>query len=201
MQPVFFRTPSDFRRWLEEHHGREAELLVGFYKKDTGIPSITWPEAVDEALCFGWIDGVRKRIDDTRYMIRFTPRKPRSIWSSVNISRAEELIRQGLMRPAGLKAFEERLPEKTAVYSFEQKDEIKLADAELERFQAQPAAWEFFQSRPASYRKAAVWWVISAKKAETRDKRLSTLIDDSAHSRTIAHLTRKPKQTEQPETE
>src|SRR5258708_35999652 len=122
MTPHFFATPADFRKWLAKNHSSASELLVGFYKKDSGKPSITWPESVDQALCFGWIDGVRRRIDDVSYSIRFTPRKPRSVWSAVNIKRVEELSRQGLMRPAGVKAFEARQEERSGIYSFEQQN-------------------------------------------------------------------------------
>ncbi len=189
MNPTFFPTPADFRAWLEEHHDEAKELLVGFYKKGSGKPSITWPESVDEALCFGWIDGVRKGIDDESYTIRFTPRKPRSNWSAVNIKRVAELTRLGLMRPAGLKAFEQRVEAKSGVYSFEQGDDVRLEEAHEEQFRANAQAWEFFQAQPPGYRKAAICWVVSAKKAETRLRRLATLIDDSQHGRRVAMLT------------
>ncbi len=193
MNPTFFPTPADFRAWLEEHHDEAKELLVGFYKKGSGKPSITWPESVDEALCFGWIDGVRKSLGEDSYTIRFTPRKPRSIWSAVNIKRVEELTRLGLMRPAGLKAFEQRVEAKSGVYSFEQGDDVRLEEAHAEQFRANAKAWEFFQAQPPGYRKAAIWWVVSAKKAETRLRRLATLIDDSEHGRRVALLTRPAK--------
>lgn len=193
MNPTFFATPSEFRDWLEEHHDHTQELWVGFYKKGSGKPSITWPEAVDEALCFGWIDGVRKRIDDVSYTIRFTPRKARSIWSAVNIKRAMELTNLGLMRPAGLRAFEERTEEKSGIYAYEQKDTATLDAASEQQFRANRQAWDFFQAQPAGYRRTAIWWVISAKKEETRRKRLATLIEDSKHGRTIAPLTRRTK--------
>jgi uncharacterized protein YdeI (YjbR/CyaY-like superfamily) len=192
MQPNYFATPAAWRDWLEKHHSQRQELLVGFYKKDSGKPSITWPESVDAALCFGWIDGVRRRIDDTRYSIRFTPRKARSIWSVVNIKRVEELTGRGLMRPAGLKAFETREEKRSGVYSFEQQS-IEFESVQERRFQACTAAWEFFLSRPPWYRRAATWWVINAKREETREKRLSTLIGDSEKSRTVSHLTPRPK--------
>jgi uncharacterized protein YdeI (YjbR/CyaY-like superfamily) len=146
---------------------------------------------VDAALCFGWIDGIRKRIDDQRYMIRFTPRKPGSTWSAVNINRVEELMRQGLMRPAGLKAFEERAAEKSGIYSYEQKDGVQLDAADEAQFRANEPAWDFFQSQPASYRRAALWWVVSAKKDETRRKRLANLIEYSAQGQTLPSLTRR----------
>jgi uncharacterized protein YdeI (YjbR/CyaY-like superfamily) len=191
MKPIFFATPTEFRIWLEEHHDKSQEVLVGFYKRSSGRPSITWPEAVDEALCHGWIDGVRKGIDDVSYTIRFTPRKPRSNWSTVNINRVGELTRLGLMRPAGLKAFEERDLKKAGVYSYEQRKGSKLEPKYEEQMQANPKAWEFFQSQPPSYQQAASWWVISAKKEETRLKRLARLIEDSEHGRSIAPLTRR----------
>jgi uncharacterized protein YdeI (YjbR/CyaY-like superfamily) len=189
-EPIFFATPDQFRAWLEEHHDSAREVLVGYYKASSSRPSITWPQSVDEALCFGWIDGVRKRIDDERYMIRFTPRKPGGNWSAVNVERIKELTELGLMRPAGLNAFEERAEAKTAVYAYEQRDAAVLDDAEDRELRANPQAWEFFQARPPSYRKAAIWWVVSAKKPETRRKRLATLIDDSANGRTVKPLTR-----------
>jgi uncharacterized protein YdeI (YjbR/CyaY-like superfamily) len=188
-QPTFFATPADFRAWLAEHHADAQELLVGFYKKGSGRPSITWPESVDEALCFGWIDGVRKRIDDVSYTIRFTPRKPRSTWSAVNIRRVEELTRLGRMQPAGLAAFAARTEDNSGIYSHEQ-PRAELDPASEQQFRANQQAWDFFQAQPASYRKAAIWWVASAKKEETRCKRLATLIDDSANGRTIRMLTR-----------
>lgn len=192
-QPTFFATPAEFRAWLEEHHQTARELLVGYYKKGSGRPSITWPESVDQALCFGWIDGIRKRIDDVSYTIRFTPRKQRSNWSAVNIARVQELTELGLMRPAGLKAFEERLEEKSGIYSYEQRDTAQLTAEYEQQFRANQQAWDFFQSRAGSYRKAAIWWVVSAKKEETRLKRLATLIEDSAQGRTIASMTRWPR--------
>ena len=169
------------------------ELWVGFYKKSSGKPSITWPEAVDQALCFGWIDGQRKGIDDVSYTIRFTPRKPRSIWSAVNVKRVGELTAQGLMHPAGLKAFENRTEEKSGVYAYEQETPAEL-DADYEqRFRANQTAWDFFQAQAAWYRRAAIWWVISAKKEETRLKRLATLIEDSERGRTVPPLTRRTR--------
>ena len=168
MEPVFFASPEDFRAWLEQHHASASELLVGFYKKDSGRPSITWPESVDEALCFGWIDGVRRRIDDTSYSIRFTPRRPRSTWSAVNIKRVGELTEQGRMRPAGLAAFAQRAEENSAIYAHEQRGAAQLDPAEEQLFRDSGPAWEFFQAQPASYRKAAIWWVISAKQAAIR---------------------------------
>jgi uncharacterized protein YdeI (YjbR/CyaY-like superfamily) len=193
LDPTFFETPAAFRAWLEEHHAAVRELWVGFHKKGSGRPSITWPEAVDEALCFGWIDGVRKSVDEASYAIRFTPRKARSIWSAVNIGRAQELIATGAMRPAGLDAFAARAEERSGIYSHEQRQAVELGDAFERQFRANPEAWAFFQAQAPSYRKAAIWWVVSAKKEETRRKRLVTLIDDSAHRRTVPPLTRPTK--------
>jgi uncharacterized protein YdeI (YjbR/CyaY-like superfamily) len=194
MQPLFFATPDEFRSWLHEHHEYTQELWVGFYKKGSGKPSITWPEAVDQALCYGWIDGIRKSIDGESYKIRFTPRKPRSTWSAVNLNRVRELTAQGLMQPAGLKKFKERVEERTGIYAYEQRENATLGDVYEQQFRANARAWDFFNKQPAGYRKTAIWWVVSAKKEETRQKRLSTLIDDSEHERTIAQLTRPGKQ-------
>jgi uncharacterized protein YdeI (YjbR/CyaY-like superfamily) len=192
VEPTFFATPGELRAWLEAHHQGETELLVGFYKKGSGRPSITWPESVDEALCFGWIDGVRRSLGDEAYTIRFTPRTKRSFWSNVNVRRAGELIAEGRMRPAGLAAFEARSGERSGVYSFEQ-DEVAFDAAQARRFQADAKAWDFFQAQPPWYRRTATWWVISAKKEETRAKRLATLIEDSAAGRPIKGLDRRPK--------
>ncbi|HEX9077774.1 MAG TPA: YdeI/OmpD-associated family protein [Anaerolineae bacterium] len=189
MKLVFFPAPADFRNWLEQHHTKAQELWVGFYKKDSGKPSITWPESVDEALCFGWIDGIRKSIDDVSYTIRFTPRKPDSTWSSVNVRQVVELTKMGRMTPAGLKVFEERDLKKSGLYSYERAN-AKLDAAYETKLRANKKAWAFFQAQPPSYRRLASWWVISAKKEETRLKRLDRLIQDSAHARTIPPLTR-----------
>jgi uncharacterized protein YdeI (YjbR/CyaY-like superfamily) len=191
--PAFFATPSELRTWLEEHHAESRELWVGFYKKGSGKPSITWPEAVDQALCFGWIDGVRKRVDDYSYAIRFTPRKRRSTWSAVNIARIKELTESGMMRPEGLEAFERRSEERSGIYSYEQRDSARLDDAHEQQFRRDREAWDFFRGRAMWYRKAAIWWVTSAKKEETRLKRLAKLIEDSREGRTIPQLTRPPK--------
>lgn len=188
MTPTFFPTPADLRRWFEQHHEAAAELWVGFYKKGSGKASVTWPEVVDQALCFGWIDGIRKGIDDDSYMIRLTPRRPTSIWSAINIQRVAELTEQGLMQPAGLKVFENRKQDKSAVYSFENKDQAKLDPASEVQFQANPAAWEFFQAQAPSYQRAASWWVVSAKKEETRVKRLQSLITESANGLRLAQF-------------
>jgi uncharacterized protein YdeI (YjbR/CyaY-like superfamily) len=193
VDPTFFATPEEFRAWLEAHHDKRKELWVGFYKKGSGKPSITYPEAVDEALCFGWIDGVRKSLDTESYVNRFTPRQARSTWSAVNIKRAKELERLGRMHPAGQKAFEARADERSAIYSYEQRHAAKLAPEHERQFRASKKAWAWFEAQPSSYRKAAIWWVVSAKKDETKGKRLATLIDDSAHGRTVPPLTRPAK--------
>ena len=195
MKPVFFATPADLREWFNQHYETETELLVGFYKKDSGKPSITWPESVDEALCVGWIDGVRRSLGDESYTIRFTPRKPSSIWSDVNIAKVETLLQEKRMKPAGLKVFELRKENKSGIYSHEQLDQIELSADETKALKANQKAWDFFESQPGSYRKAALWWIVSAKKEETRAKRMATLIDDSANERRIKQFTyeRKPK--------
>jgi uncharacterized protein YdeI (YjbR/CyaY-like superfamily) len=193
---TFFATPTDFRAWLEAHHEDARELWVGFFKKGSGKPSITWPEAVDEALCFGWIDGVRKSIDDVSYANRFTPRQARSHWSAVNVRRVEELERLGLMRPAGLKAFEARLEDRTATYSYEQRHLAKLEPAQEAELRANERAWEFFQAQAPWYRRVAVYWVVSAKREETRRRRLAQLIEASEQGRLIGPVAgaRKPRQ-------
>jgi uncharacterized protein YdeI (YjbR/CyaY-like superfamily) len=190
MEPTFFATPDEFRAWLEEHHATETELPVGFHKKGSGRPSITWPESVDQALCFGWIDGVRRRIDDASYSIRFTPRKPRSTWSAINIKRVAELTELGLMRPAGLAAFGRRSDDRTAIYAHERRKAAKLEPAMEKRFKQDERAWAWFEAQPPSYRRTAAHWVISAKKPETRERRLERLIADSGAGRTVPPLTR-----------
>jgi uncharacterized protein YdeI (YjbR/CyaY-like superfamily) len=187
MKPTFFRTPSAFRKWLEKHHAKADELLVGFYKKDSGKPSITWPESVDEALCFGWIDGIRKSIDDISYTIRFTPRRSGSIWSSVNIARAQALIELGKMQPAGLKAFEVKKENKSGIYSYEQRS-ATLEEPYARLLKKNKTAWDFFQSQPASYQKAVSWWIVSAKKEETRISRVEKLAVCSAKGQRIPEM-------------
>jgi uncharacterized protein YdeI (YjbR/CyaY-like superfamily) len=189
----FFATPAAFRRWLEANHASHDELLVGFHKKGSGKRSITWPEAVDEALCFGWIDGVRKSIDEDSYTIRFTPRNERSTWSAVNIAHAAELLEKGRMRPAGIRAFERRSENRSQIYAYEQRDEAVLDRAAEREFRANEAAWTFFQAQPPWYRRTAIYWVMTAKKEDTRRRRLDTLIDDSAHGRRIKQLARPAK--------
>ena len=183
MTPTYFPTPADFRRWLEKHHATESELWVGFHKKASGVPSITWPESVDEALCFGWIDGIRKRVDDDRYVIRFTPRKRTSNWSNVNVKRVGELTKLGRMTPAGLKAFEERDTKRE--YSYEELRSRQFTKEQEKIFRANRKAWKFFEEQPPGYRKALIYWVTSAKKEETRASRLQKLIDECAAGRRL----------------
>ncbi len=181
-KPTFFATPADFRRWLEKHHEDERELLVGFYKKGSGKPSITWPESVDEALCFGWIDGIRRRIDDDSYSIRFTPRRPDSIWSAVNFKRMGELIAAGRVQPAGLAAFAKRSADKTGVYSYEhqRRTEVRLDPAYEKQLRKDKAAWQYWENETPWYRRIVTRWIMEAKKEETREKRLRELIEASA---------------------
>jgi len=180
----FFRTPRDFKTWLEKNHATATELWVGFYKKDSEKPSITWPESVDHALCFGWIDGVRKRIDEISYQIRFTPRRRGSIWSAINIKRAKELVRQKQMRPAGLKAFAARIENKSGIYSYEQRG-TQLIEPYAKLLKKNKAALKFFEKQPPSYRKMIGWWILSAKKEETRMARLTKLISESAKGKRL----------------
>ncbi len=193
MKPRFFQTPAQLRSWLETHHAESRELIIGFHKKGSGKPSITWSESVDEALCFGWIDGVRRSLDETSYVIRFTPRQTRSTWSAVNIAKMEGLLREGRARPAGREAFEARDEERSKIYSYEQRKTAAFDKASEKQFRADAAAWKFFQAQPPWYRRTATWWVISAKKEETRQKRLRTLIDRSARGEPIRELRRPGK--------
>ena len=182
--PAFFATPAQWRAWLRRRHASEAVLWVGFHKKDSGTPSLTWPESVDEALCFGWIDGLRKSLDATRYVIRFTPRKPTSNWSAVNTRRYAELERDGRVHAAGRRAFAARREERTAIYTYEQRPrELPPEYAQLVR--ANRAAWAYFQAAAPSYRKAVAWWVVSAKREETRLRRVRQLVADSAAGRPV----------------
>ena len=189
----YFKTSHHLRRWFEKNHGKRREQWIGFYKKESGIPSITWPESVDQALCFGWIDGIRKSIDDKRYTIRFTPRRASSIWSAVNIKRVKELQQRGAMKNAGLKAFEARDPKKSNRYSFEQRANPKFPPVCVKRFKANVKAWNNFSVMPPGYRRMSTWWVISAKHEATKLKRLDQLIHDSEHHRSIAPLRRLEK--------
>ena len=181
--PTYFETEADFRRWLAANHDRADELLVGFRKKSTGRPSIDWPQARDQALCFGWIDGVRKSIDEESYTIRFTPRRKGSIWSKVNVGRYEALKAEGQMTPAGERAYEENR-HRTGVYAYENVQK-ELGPEELALFRRNKAAWADWEKRPSGYRKVVLHWINSAKKPETRARRLATLIEDSAAGRKI----------------
>jgi uncharacterized protein YdeI (YjbR/CyaY-like superfamily) len=183
MKPTFFKTPRDFRDWLEKNHKTARELWVGFHKKGTGKPSITWPESVDQALSFGWIDGIRKSVDEGAYMIRFTPRRPTSKWSAVNVKRIAELSEQGLMQPAGRAAFEGRDLTK-APYSYEPRTG-ELDPAFEKRFKANRKAWTFFNAQAPYYRRTLCWWVMSAKQEETRLRRLERLIEASANGKRV----------------
>jgi uncharacterized protein YdeI (YjbR/CyaY-like superfamily) len=183
-EPAFFATAADFRRWLKAHHETAPELLVGFWKKGTGKPSIDWPEARDQALCFGWIDGIRKSLGEESYTIRFTPRRKGSIWSNVNVARYDALTEAGRMTAAGVRAYEENKG-RQGVYAYE--NALKeLSPAETRQFRANKAAWADWENRPAGYRRVVLHWIASAKRPETRTRRLATLIQDSAAGREIA---------------
>lgn len=189
---TWFPTPADFRRWLAKHHVVAAELWVGLIRKGTGAPSITWPEAVDEALCVGWIDGIRRKVDAERYTIRFTPRQVGSVWSAVNIRRMEALIEEGRARPAGVRAFEARKENRSGIYSYEQRS-VDLPEPYAKLLRKNKAAHAFYEAQPPSYRKAVNWWVVSAKQEETRRKRLAMLITDCANGLRVAQLRRPAK--------
>ena len=167
MTPTFFAKQSGFRKWLQKNHKRETEILVGFYKVGSGKPSMTWSQSVDEALCFGWIDAVRKSIDKDSYQIRFTQRKSTSIWSAININKIEELTKRGLMRPAGLASFEKRIESKSKIYSYE-KDKVELPPNFKKQFKANKKAWDYFQSLAPSYKKVSTHWVMNAKHETTK---------------------------------
>lgn len=192
-KPKYFKTPADFRRWLEAHHASADELWVGFHKKASGKLSLTWPESVDEALCFGWIDGLRKSVNDASYMIRFTPRRPNSTWSAVNTRRARVLIRDGRMQTAGLRAFRRREAAKTGLYAFENRP-TELPASYLRRLKANPQAWAYYRAQPPGYRRTVSWWILSAKKEETRLRRLEQLIEDSGRNRPVPPLRRGPRE-------
>ena len=179
MKPKFFSSPEQFRKWLDQNHDNATELLIGFHKKDSGKKSVTYAQALDEALCYGWIDGVRRSLDETSYTIRFTPRKPRSIWSNVNVRHVERLKKEGRMAEPGLKTYALRDPKRTGIYAFENEPQEFSPEFE-KKFRANKRAWEFFQSEPPSIRKVCKSWVMTAKKEETRLRRLESLIDSSA---------------------
>ncbi len=188
-RPIFFKSPQEFYDWLQEHHESESEVYVGYYKTHTGKRGMTWSEAVDQALCFGWIDTRSNAIDEDRYMQRFTPRKPGSNWSKINVEKVARLKEAGLMRPAGLAAFEQRTDAKTGVYSFERENAALPPEFE-EQLRANAAAAEYFDARPPWYRRTATHWVISAKREETRLRRLAQLIEDSAAGLDVKPLRR-----------
>ena len=192
-KPTFFASPAEFRVWLIANHENEPELLVGFYKVSSGKPSMTWSQSVDEALCFGWIDGIRRSLGDDAYTIRFTKRKPKSIWSAINVAKVEKLTAEGKMYPAGEKAFGLRTANRTGVYSFERAEAAQLTAAELREFRRAKKGYEFFEGQAPWYKRVALHWVVSAKREETRAKRLTTLIADSTAGRRLAHLTPAPK--------
>jgi uncharacterized protein YdeI (YjbR/CyaY-like superfamily) len=192
MNPTYFPTPAGFRAWLTENHAACVELFVGFHKRDSGKPSITYPEALDQALCFGWIDGVRKSVSPTSYMVRFTPRKTKSYWSKVNTNRANELVKLGLMQPPGAKVFAARDQATTARYSFE-RETAKLTPAATKQVKSNAKAWSFFQSQPPYYKRVCTWWVINAKQDPTRQRRLQTLIAASANHRRLDQFISKKK--------
>jgi uncharacterized protein YdeI (YjbR/CyaY-like superfamily) len=199
-RPTYFATPAAFRAWLEAHHATAPELLVGFYKTSSGKPSMTWSESVDEALCFGWIDGKRKSVDDEAYTIRFTPRKATSMWSAINVAKMAALREAGKMQPAGEAAFAKRTAERTGVYSHERNAAAKLSPAQDAKLQANAKAAAWFAAQAPSYRRAAIHWVISAKREDTRERRLAELIRDSAAGLRIKPLrpqpgAKKPKRT------
>jgi uncharacterized protein YdeI (YjbR/CyaY-like superfamily) len=190
---TFFATSALFREWLAEHHDSAAELVVGFWKVGSGRPSMTWSESVDAALCFGWIDGVRRRRDDESYSIRFTRRRPGSTWSVVNVAKAEALAAAGLLAPAGQAAFADRRGDRTGTYSHEQGGDAALAlhTDEEARLRATPAAWAYFVAQPGSYRRAVVHWLHSAVRPETRDRRLEQLVSESEAGRQVAAFRRR----------
>ncbi|MBL8345493.1 MAG: YdeI/OmpD-associated family protein [Rubrivivax sp.] len=184
-EPTFFETAAEFRAWLRRHGGSAPELIVGFHKRDSGLPSMSWPESVDEALCFGWIDGVRASIDAQSYRIRFTPRRPTSTWSAINIARVKVLQIEGRMAPAGLEAFARRSEAKSRTYAYEQAQHAELSPAQRSEFRKHRKAWQFFEAQPTSYRHKAAWHVTSAKREETRQARLARLIEASANGQRI----------------
>lgn len=175
MEPIYFRDQFEFREWLGKNHKTEREILVGFYKVKTGVPTMTWSESVDQALCFGWIDGIRRSIDENRYCIRFTPRKPGSNWSNVNIKKVMALKKKGLMKPEGLSVFNKRKKPEAGTYSFERENSILTHDL-LSAFEASKNAWDYFNNQPPSYRKTMIYWIMSAKQEATRKNRLNKLI-------------------------
>ena len=188
MEAQFFATAADLRAWFEEHHETAPELFVGYWKKGTGVTGVDHSDAIEQALCFGWIDSVARRLDDRRYQVRFTPRRRGSAWSAINIAKIAELTDRGLMRPAGHRAFEQRRPERVGVYSYEQPEAVRFDDGQLARLRAEPAAWEWFSRQGAGYQRSATHWVVTAKRPDTRERRLTQLIADSAAGRKVPPL-------------
>lgn len=183
--PTYFATAEEFRAWLERHHQTASELIVGYHKVGSGRPSMTWPESVDEALCFGWIDGVRRRLSDTAYQIRFTPRRPKSMWSAINLARVEVLQAEGRMHAAGLEAYAQRESSRCAGYAYEQRKLAELPAAEIREFRRHAAAWRYYQSTPPGYRQTLNFWILNAKQPETRARRLAKLIDACAREQRL----------------
>ena len=186
-KPRFFSTQADLRAWFQEHHDTCEEQWVGYYKRASGTQSITWPESVDEALCFGWIDGLRKSIDETRYKIRFTPRRTGSHWSAKNLTRMPELLKAGLVQPAGVQIYEARNLKRVKLAAYEQGD-VKLPAKYMDSIRANESAWTYFEAAPPSYRKQVSWWVVSAKQEVTRERRLNTLIESCASGQLVPPL-------------
>jgi uncharacterized protein YdeI (YjbR/CyaY-like superfamily) len=187
MKINFFKSAAEFRGWLQANHARLDQSWIGFYKKDTGLGGLTYGQAVDEALCFGWIDGLKKRVDERRYTHRFSPRKPRSNWSRLNIQRLERLKKSGRMMPAGLSAYARRSPERSGIYSFENAPRA-FTPADEKRFKSNKGAWEYFQGQPPGYRRRAIWWTTSAKQAATRARRLKQLITASQRKQRLGQF-------------
>ena len=188
MKVKYFKSASEFRQWLEENHVRVSELWVGFFKKDSRKAGLTYAEAVDDALCFGWIDGLKKRVDELSYTHRFTPRQPGSNWSRINVQHVERLKKAGRMTTAGLKAYAARKPQRSGIYSFENAPRT-LANADEKQFKADKVAWGFFLRQPPGYQRTAIWWMVGAKKPETRARRLSQLIQESRNGRRLGQVT------------
>ena len=184
MEPTFFASQAEFRKWLEKNHKKATELLVGFWKKGSGKRSMSWSESVDQALCFGWIDGVRRRVDDNTYTIRFTPRRPKSVWSKINIDKVEKLKELGLMRPSGLAAYNRKEDHRSVIYSYENRP--REFDPEFEKkFRKKKKAWQFFEAQPPGYRRLMIYWVTSAKQEETRLSRFARLIANSEEGKCL----------------
>jgi uncharacterized protein YdeI (YjbR/CyaY-like superfamily) len=191
MEPLFFADAAGLRAWFEQNHDTAPELILGYWKKHTGVPTVTHPQAIEQALCFGWIDSIGRRIDDERHQCRFTPRRKASVWSAINVAAVARLTEAGLMRPAGLAAFEQRKPDRVAAYAHEHPDDAGLEPDQEARLKAEAGAWAWFSAQSPAYRKAAIHWVVSAKRPETREKRLVQLIADAAAGRRVPPLARR----------